>query len=60
MIAQVLALPLGTFQVSIGIACAVGPAQVLAGLVAVPVMWAIVTAAALAARVALKMHGAAP
>jgi hypothetical protein len=60
MIAQLLTLPLGRFLVSVSTAWAVGPVRVLAGLVAVPVMWVIVTAAALDARVPLKMHGAAP
>jgi hypothetical protein len=60
MIGQLLAFLLGTFLVAIGIVWAIGPVRVLAGLVAVPLMWAIVTAVALGAWVALRWHGATP
>jgi hypothetical protein len=60
MIAQLLTLLLGTFVVAFGIVWAIGPVRVLAGVVAVPVMWAIVTAATLGAWVALRWHGATP
>jgi hypothetical protein len=64
MIAQLLTLLLGTFLVATGIAWAIGPARLLAnlaaGLVVIPVLWAILTAAALGAWVALRLHGAAP
>jgi hypothetical protein len=60
MIAQPLTLLLGTFLIAIGIVWAIGPVRVLAGLVAVPVMWAIVTATALGAWVALRWHGVTP
>src|SRR5271166_1847297 len=39
---------LGSLLIAIGVVWAIGPVRLLAGLIAVPVMWAIVTAAALA------------
>jgi hypothetical protein len=46
---------LGSLLIALGIAWAVG--RLLAGLVAVPVTWAIVTAAALALLAALRLGG---
>jgi hypothetical protein len=48
---------LGSLLIALGIAWAVGPVRLLAGLVAVPVMWAIVTAAALVLLAALRLGG---
>lgn len=55
---DLLALLLGALLVSIGLAWAIGPARLLAGIVAVPIMWAIVTVAAVAAWVAVRLGGA--
>jgi hypothetical protein len=61
MIANLAALLVNAFLVALGIAWAVGPVRLLAnlaaGLIAVPLLWAIVTAAALGAWVALRFHG---
>jgi len=64
MIAELFALLLGPFLIALGIAWAIGPARLLgnlaAGLVVIPVLWAILTAGALGAWVALRWQGAVP
>jgi len=52
-------LMLGSLLIAIGIAWAVGPVRLLAGLIAVPVVCVIVAVAVLAGWVALSLHGAA-
>jgi hypothetical protein len=47
---------LGSLLIAIGIAWAIGPVRLLAGLVVVPVAWVIVTAAALALWAAVRLH----
>jgi hypothetical protein len=64
MIGSLLCILAGSLLIAVGIAWAIGPARLLAnlaaGLVVIPVLWAILTAAALGAWVALRLHGAAP
>ncbi len=55
--ANLLAILLGSLLIAVAIAWAVGPVRLLAGLVAVPIMWAIVLAASAAAWVAWRWHG---
>ena len=57
MIGSLAALLLGLLLIAIAIAWRVGPARLLAGLIAVPLMWAIVSAAALGAWVVFRLHG---
>ncbi len=53
MIAQLAALAIAMLLIAIGIVWAIGPARLFAnlaaGLVVIPVFWAIITAAALGA-----------
>jgi len=48
MIARVAMVIFGSLLIAIAIAWAVGPVRLLAGLIAVPLMWGIVTVAVLA------------
>jgi hypothetical protein len=50
----------GSLLIAIAIAWAVGPVRLLAGLIAVPLMWGIVTVSVLAIWAALWLHGAVP
>jgi hypothetical protein len=50
----------GLLLIAIGVAWAVGPVRLLAGLVAVPLMWGIFTIATLAVWAALWLHGGVP
>jgi hypothetical protein len=71
MIGSLLCVLAGRLLIAIGIACAIGPARLLAdpvsstgqflaaGLVVVPVLWVIITATAMGAWVLLRWHGAA-
>ena len=60
-LAQFGAVLLAALLIAVSIAWTIGPARLLAnlaaGLVVVPVLWAIVTAAALGAWAALRFHG---
>jgi hypothetical protein len=57
MIARVAMVIFGSLLIAIAIAWAIGPACLLAGLIAVPLMWGIVTVAVLATWAALWLHG---
>jgi hypothetical protein len=48
---------LGTLLIAIGAAWAIGPVRLLAGIIAVPLMWAIVSTAALALWAFVRLHG---
>ena len=52
-----LVLLSGTLLVSLGIVWAVGPVRLLAGLIAVPVVWAIIAIPALALWAIVALHG---
>jgi hypothetical protein len=60
MIARIAMVMFGSLLIAIEIAWVVGPVRLLAGLVAVPLMWGIVTIATLAVWAALWLHGAVP
>jgi hypothetical protein len=51
------AVIIGSLLIAIAIAMKVGPVRLLAGLVAVPIMWAIILAASAAAWLAWRWHG---
>jgi len=57
MIARIAVVMFGSLLIAIGIAWAVGPVRLLAGLLAVPLLWAIVTAAVFAAWIAMRAYG---
>jgi hypothetical protein len=60
MIARVAMVVFGSLLIAIAIAWAVGPVRLLAGLIAVPLMWGIVTVAVLAIRAGSWLYGAVP
>jgi hypothetical protein len=60
VIARIAMVILGSLLIAIAIAWAVGPGRLLAGLIAVPLMWGIVTVSVLAIWAALWLHGAVP
>jgi hypothetical protein len=60
MIARVAMIIFGSLLIAIAIAWTVGPMRLLAGLIAVPLMWGIVTVAVLAIWAGLWLHGAVP
>lgn len=57
MIGSLFAILLGSLSIGIAVAWAIGPVRLLAGLIAVPIMWAIVFVAVAALRVAVHFHG---
>jgi hypothetical protein len=57
MIASLFAILLGTLLIAVAIAWVVGPVRLLAGLVAVPIMWAIVLVAVAATWLVVRSHG---
>ena len=60
MIVRVVMVIYGSLLIAIAIAWAVGPVRLLAGLIAVPLMWGIVTVVVLATWAGLWLHGAVP
>ncbi len=54
---SLFAILAGSLLIAVAIAWLVGPVRLLAGLVAVPIMWVIVAAVALAGWAAYKLHG---
>ena len=48
---------LGSLMIAIGVVWAIGPVRLLAGLVAVPVAWAIVLVMVLATWAMVSLHG---
>ena len=60
MIARVAIVIFGSLLIATAIAWAVGPVRLLAGLIAVPLMWGIVTVVVLAAWAGLWLHGVVP
>ena len=57
MIGSLVVILSGSLLIAVAIAWTVGPMRLLAGLIAVPIMWAIVAAVALAGWAAYKLHG---
>jgi hypothetical protein len=57
MMSSLFAILAGSLLIAVAIAWLVGPVRLLAGLVAVPIMWVIVAAVALAGWAAYKLHG---
>jgi hypothetical protein len=60
MMGSLFAILAGSLLIAIAITMKVGPVRLLAGLVAVPIMWAIIVIAAGAAWIAWHMHGGLP
>jgi hypothetical protein len=56
-VSRFLVLLSGTLLVSLGIVWAIGPVRLLAGLIAVPVVWASITILALALWAIISLHG---
>jgi len=57
VIGSLFAILLGSLLIAVAIAWLVGPVRLLAGLVAVPIMWAIIAVVALAGWAVYKLHG---
>jgi hypothetical protein len=57
MIGSLFCVVLGALLLAIAITWMVGPIRLLAGLVAVPIMWALVLIALLAIWLTLRVHG---
>jgi hypothetical protein len=55
---------IGSLFVAIGLISWIGPARflagIVAGIVAVPIMWALVSVSAVAVWIAVRLHGASP
>jgi hypothetical protein len=54
---NILAILAGSLLIAIAIAWLVGPARLLAALVAVPMVWAIVVVLSAAISLAVRFHG---